>query len=179
MPTIISHPAVLLALHPVFKLPTSILVMGAICTAIPDADVIGFRLGIRYGDVLGHRGFSHSLFFALILSAAITFTFFRNSNELKRRRFQIFVFLFLCTASHGVFDALTDGGLGVAFFSPFSSTRYFFPVRPIEVSPIGIFHFLSGPVISVLTSEFLFIWLPCLVLFLTDLLLTKSYGNNP
>nr|HRC76832.1 rhodanese-like domain-containing protein [Kouleothrix sp.] len=32
---------------------------------------------------------------------------------------------------HGVLDAMTDGGLGVAFFAPFSATRYFFPFRPI------------------------------------------------
>ena len=39
------------------------------------------------------------------------------------------LYLFLSTASHGVLDALTDGGLGVAFFSPFDQTRYFFPFR--------------------------------------------------
>ena len=38
-------------------------------------------------------------------------------------------------ASHGVLDALTDGGSGVAFLAPFDDTRYFFPWRPIRVSP--------------------------------------------
>jgi membrane-bound metal-dependent hydrolase YbcI (DUF457 family) len=33
---------------------------------------------------------------------------------------------------------LTDGGLGIAVFAPFSSHRFFFPVQPIPVSPIGI-----------------------------------------
>jgi membrane-bound metal-dependent hydrolase YbcI (DUF457 family) len=41
-------------------------------------------------------------------------------------------------ASHGVLDALTDGGKGVAFFSPFDTTRHFFPVRPIPVAPITV-----------------------------------------
>jgi len=31
---------------------------------LPDADVIGFALGIHYGDLFGHRGLSHSLLFA-------------------------------------------------------------------------------------------------------------------
>ena len=39
-------------------------------------------------------------------------------------------------ASHGVLDALTDGGPGVAFLAPFDDTRYFFPWRPIRVSPL-------------------------------------------
>jgi inner membrane protein len=43
--------------------------MLAIVSAIlPDADVIGFAFGINYGDMLGHRGFSHSLLFALLWS---------------------------------------------------------------------------------------------------------------
>ncbi|WHZ29011.1 MAG: hypothetical protein OJF51_003811 [Nitrospira sp.] len=50
----------------------------------------------------------------------------------------IFVYLFLCAASHGVLDALTDGGFGVAFFSPFDTSRYFFSARPVAVSPLGI-----------------------------------------
>ena len=37
------------------------------------------------------------------------------------------------------------GGLGVAFFSPFSNARYFLPWRPIRVAPgieeSGVLHF--------------------------------------
>jgi inner membrane protein len=38
--------------------------VGAVCAALPDIDVIGFRFGIDYGALLGHRGFTHSLAFA-------------------------------------------------------------------------------------------------------------------
>jgi inner membrane protein len=71
------------------------------------------------------------------------------------------VLLFLCTASHGVFDAMTSGGLGVAFFAPFDETRYFFPWRPIRVSPIG-FGFFSRRGLAVLLSEIVWLWLPAL-----------------
>ena len=37
---------------------------------LPDADVIGFRFGISYADAFGHRGFSHSLAFALLMGCA-------------------------------------------------------------------------------------------------------------
>ncbi len=50
---------------------------------------------------------------------------------------KVWLFLFVATISHGILDALTDGGLGVAFFAPFVNTRYFFPWTPIKVSPIG------------------------------------------
>ena len=42
------------------------------------------------------------------------------------------------TASHGFFDAMTDGGLGIAFFAPFTNTRYFLPWRPIPVAPLSL-----------------------------------------
>jgi hypothetical protein len=35
--------------------------------------------------------------------------------------------LFLATAGHGLLDAMTNGGLGLAFFSPFDNHRYFLP----------------------------------------------------
>ena len=72
----------------------------------------------------------------------------------------LFVYLFLCTASHGVLDALTDGGLGVAFLSPFDTSRYFFAARPVAVSPIGINALFSEKAFHVLASEVQWIWLP-------------------
>jgi inner membrane protein len=72
-------------------------------------------------------------------------------------------YFFLITASHGVLDALTDGGLGVAFFAPFTARRYFFPWRPIEVSPIGLGLF-SERGAEVFASEFVWVWLPSLAL---------------
>jgi inner membrane protein len=64
------------------------------------------------------------------------------------------------TASHGVLDALTNGGLGVAFFAPFSNTRYFFPWTPIQVSPIGLRFFSSSSAWAVILSEIEWVWIP-------------------
>lgn len=61
--------------------------------------------------------------------------------------------LFLATASHGALDALTTGGLGVAFFKPWHLERYFFGFRPIQASSLGIKAFLSGHGLRVLASE--------------------------
>ena len=47
--------------------PKRVWMAGALCSILPDVDVIGFRFGIHYGDFWGHRGFTHSLCFAALL----------------------------------------------------------------------------------------------------------------
>ena len=81
MCSIITHPAVPLALSGFLlqeNVSPALLLAGAVCSIVPDLDVVGFRFGISYGDMLGHRGFTHSLLFAVILAALLMFTLFRN-----------------------------------------------------------------------------------------------------
>jgi inner membrane protein len=124
---------------------------------LPDADVIGFRFGVHYGDLLGHRGLTHSLLFAGLLAAVVT-RFLRHRD--LAGNLQVFFCLFAATASHGFLDAFTNGGLGVAFFAPFDHTRYFFPVRPILVSPLNLSAFGTRRGAAVLFSEMQWVWLP-------------------
>ena len=65
----------------------------------------------------------------------------------------MWLYFFLATASHGLLDAMTDGGLGVAFFSPFDNRRYFLPWTPIRVSPIGIEPFFTARGLEVLEER--------------------------
>ncbi len=133
--------------------------LGVFSSAMPDLDVIGFHYGIAYRDMLGHRGLTHSFFFAFLWTSLLLLLFYRNNKQVWR----IGLFLFLCTASHGILDAMTSGGLGIAFFAPFENTRYFFPIRPIQVSPISIEAFFSKWGWMVMKSEFLWIWIPSLL----------------
>lgn len=135
-------------------------VLGAACSILPDADVIGVPLGIPFGSVLGHRGLSHSLLFAAVLAVVVVAAFFRRAPGSRTR---LWLYFFLATASHGVLDALTDGGPGIAFLAPFDDTRYFFPWRPIVVSPLGIRPFFSAWGLRVIESELVWIWLPAIV----------------
>jgi hypothetical protein len=98
-----------------------------VCSALPDVDVLGFDLGIPYDGLFGHRGLTHSLLFALVLAVAVAVLV--HLRDPGTSLGDVCLYLFLATASHGVFDALTNGGRGIAFFAPFSSTRYFFPFR--------------------------------------------------
>ena len=166
MASAFSHAVVAVAMGRAFRneeLRWRELVLGAFCSVLPDLDVIGLPLGIQYGDLWGHRGMTHSVLFAALLAGMLVTLWYRGKPAIVMAG--LFFYFFLCTASHGVLDALTNGGLGVAFFSPFDSTRYFFSVRPVLVSPIGISEFFSEYGVRVLASEAVWIWLPTLALF--------------
>ena len=135
-----------------------LLVAGVVASVVPDLDVVAFRLGIPYAAAFGHRGFSHSLLFALIV-AVVGASLARPLLSTPKRSFW---FLFVAVASHGVLDAFTNGGLGIAFLWPFSGERFFAPFQPIEVAPLGLSRFLSLKGVAVLWSEVLWVWLPFL-----------------
>jgi len=138
----------------------------SVLSMLPDADVIGFPLGVSYDQAFGHRGASHSFFFAALvgliawLSArALQARMVEDPDALSPR--QIAWLAALVVASHPVLDMLTDGGLGCALLFPFSTARYFWPIRPIPVAPIGI-RFFSSWGWHVLTVETLY-FLPFLL----------------
>jgi inner membrane protein len=106
---------------------------------LPDADVIGFAMGVAYGDPWGHRGATHSFAFALAAGLAIALV----ASWFGRPAVRTGRFATLVLASHPVLDTFTDGGLGCALFWPFDLTRYFAPWRPIPVSPIGLDYLTS------------------------------------
>lgn len=134
--------------------------VAALCSMLPDVDVVGFRMGVPYSALWGHRGLTHSLLFAAIIALPASFL----SGKGHRLRWKPTLLLFAITASHGVLDAMTNGGLGVAFFSPVNTKRYFLPWRPIAVSPIGVHRFLSARGIHVLWTEAVWVWAPVIVL---------------
>ena len=160
MPTIFSHPAVPLALGIGLGkkfVSRRLLLAGVAASVLPDIDVVAFSFGIPYEHEFGHRGFSHSLFFAALVAllGACAHRWLYSSFG------RAFFFLFLATASHGILDAFTNGGLGIALFWPWSGERYFARYQVIQVSPIEISYFLSWWGVSVILSELRWVWLPC------------------
>lgn len=130
MPTIFTHPAVPLAIG--FGLganviPPRLMAAGVVASVIPDLDVIAFWLNIAYSSEWGHRGFTHSLAFAVVLGiiAAVI------APALRSKRFTALLFVTISAASHGLLDMLTTGGLGVALLWPYAGERMFFPWRVI------------------------------------------------
>jgi inner membrane protein len=130
------------------QIPKRVWLAGVAWSVLPDLDVIGFRFGIRYSDFWG-------------ASRIHAFVGFRRSSGGCGRDcdvpawsiwdWEIFPVRLLpsCNRQPRVLDAMTNGGLGVAFFSPFDNRRYFLPWRPIRVftnrgytvlQPAGICH---------------------------------------
>jgi inner membrane protein len=99
---------------------------------LPDADVIAFQFGIPYSAPFGHRGASHSFVAAAAVGLLV------GLAEKRSKRVRTGLLAFATVSSHGLLDALTDGGLGIALLWPLSNARYFAPVRPIPVAPIGL-----------------------------------------
>jgi inner membrane protein len=161
------------------KMPLRFWSLGIFCSILPDLDVFGFYYGIRYGDLMGHRGFTHSLLFAAITAALVMVLAFRDVPRFTKKWWLLAAYFFAVTASHGVLDAMTSGGYGIAFFSPFDKTRYFLPWRPLRVSPIGVRGFFSRWGADVLVSELLWVWLPVLAVLAAVILCRKKALRAP
>jgi inner membrane protein len=174
MPTVFSHAAcAAIAGKGFFKKPVSFRfwLLTVVCAIIPDSDVIGFSLGAARGGIFSHRGFTHSIAFAVLFgsfTAFIAHKFLKTGLSFAR----LAVFFSLATLSHPFFDMLTDGGSGVALFAPFSNERFFFPWRPIEASPIGL-RFFSGRGLAVILSELVWVWLPAAAILILSLIVRK------
>ncbi len=128
----------------------------ALLALAPDLDVVSFSLGIPYEHALGHRGASHSL--SVALAAAAVGAWWARGRGLPPGR----TFAAVAVGSHGLLDALTDGGLGAALLWPLSGRRFFAPFRPLPVAPLG-FDFLSSAGLGCALAELR--WFSPLLLF--------------
>jgi inner membrane protein len=158
--TIYTHAVVGLGLGAVFtarRMPPLYWALACCLPIIPDLDAFSFA---GYGSsILGHRGFTHSLGFALgvgLAAALVTYRYFRMPF------WALGALFFAITASHGVLDAFTRGGDGIPFFWPFSDHR-FGGWGPVLVPDIGLE--IPDPRTSrAVRGELLWVWLPTGVL---------------
>jgi inner membrane protein len=160
MPTIMTHAILPLAIAVAAgrsRISPKLALAGAALAMLPDADVVGFAIGIEYADPWGHRGATHAVAFAVMVTGVLALLWH------EARSLGAFLFLAMDMASHGLLDALTSGGLGPALLWPVSDARIFAPITPIRVSPIGADFFTARGVVT-LVSELTLVWLPCLAL---------------
>lgn len=142
------------------EMPPRFWLLAVLCSMLPDVDVYSFYFDTAYGSLWWHRGFTHSLLFAFFLSLAAVWLGFKEDDPFRPPRWKLWLFFFLLACSHGVLDALTGRAYGVAFFSPFDTTRYSFPWAPIKISPIGLKSFFSPWGKEVILSEIRWVWIP-------------------
>lgn len=153
-----------------------ILLLGVALAVLPDIDSVGYWLGVPTRSWLGHRGLTHSIAFAVGIGLCGALAAARSWVPADTRP-RLALYLVLAVLSHGTLDAFTNGGPGIAFFSPFSNARYFFPFRPLVVSPIGVEGVLGERGLRILASEARWILLPSAVLAGAALLLRPRWSK--
>ncbi len=162
MPTFVGHSLVALSvcaplqrtpLGKAMSLPGWVTLL-VIVSLLPDLDVLMLRW-LPYSHPLSHRGLGHSLFFALVASLCITISCYLAGIVRGKllTLFLIFLVVAVVMGSHGILDALTDGGLGIGLLIPWDLTRYFFPVRPIPVALLSPSTMFSPYMLHVYTVE--------------------------
>ena len=158
-----------LAFFPKQVRPATLLLAG-FCSFAPDLDVLSFRFGIPYASQWGHRGWTHSLVFALALGSLMGWLLhvLSKKSDASTSFKAMTGWLIFSTASHPLLDMMTNGGRGVALWWPFSTARIFFPFHPIQVSPLSVGDFFSHWGWVVLTSEVIWVGIPCFVLILVS-----------
>ena len=179
MASAFAHAAAGAALWPLLRTtraPRHTWAIGAVLATLPDLDVIGFRVGVLYRAPLGHRGLTHSLIVALIVGTTLAWVIARQWRSL-RDQLLLSAYLILALATHGLLDAMTSGGMGVALLAPIDDTRYFFPWRPIAVSPIGLRPFFTRHGVAILANEALWVGVPSLAVASLGKWWRSSFGT--
>ncbi len=133
--------------------PWRLALVGMLCGVLPDADFISVWLHWdAYSGPYGHRGFTHSLGFALLLGLVGALFAARGA------RWSTAVYVSLCTASHPLLDGLFDRGICNAWLWPLDAMRQCLPWRPIPMRGVGLFGWARW------WHELVWIGLPCLLL---------------
>ena len=163
MPSLPGHAVAGLAITHTFRraqLPRRTWVLAPLLAVAPDLDwFVGF-LDFHKNHILNHRGVAHSLFGALLLAAAALLVAYRRNQ----RGGQLWLCLTLAALSHGLMDACTAGGVGVALFMPFSDSRWACVWQPIQVAPLPVGREDGYRFLASLWTEAFWIGLPALVL---------------
>lgn len=113
---------------------TKTLLAFAALSALPDLDVFVVAMGVPDAGAGGHRGASHSLFLAGVIGILTALYARRHAWPAVRTA----VAATLAVASHGLLDAIGEGGRGIPLFWPFSAARYMSPWRVLPDAPRGL-----------------------------------------
>lgn len=166
MPTIITHallPVIAATALPRLRLSKRLIAAAVVAAVLPDIDVVGrFLFDYSGTHPLGHRGFTHSIVFAVLVGLIAML----GCSALRAPPSLAFTALLLSTLSHPLTDMLTDGGRGVMLLWPASLEKMRWPLRPVEISPLGLRGFEDGRIWDVFASELLWVILPASALAL-------------
>jgi inner membrane protein len=98
------------------------LILGAMAQSFPDLDIIGSLFLSPGKDLLAHRGFSHSLLFALLAGLLFSFVCLRWYRARQISFLKLFIFFFLQLSIHDLLDTCNSYGTGL--LEPFTHQRF-------------------------------------------------------
>jgi len=129
--------------------------------------------------------FFHSLFFALIFSVIAMLPFYFGYGEISftsQYGYPLVILFWISVISHPILDIFTNGGHGVALFSPFWTRRFIANWGPIKVSPMGIHDFCCTSYgQEIMESEQIWIWGPgsaCVIIASIIKLIINHINND-
>lgn len=148
------------------KLDRPLLAIGAALAMAPDLDVLWYR-SFAAGHWLSHRGVTHSLAVALVVSALAAVLYERLAQRRDRPALdpQPFIYFFACMFSHAALDMITVGARGVALLAPFEDSRWLAPLRFISAAWFSPRYTFADRNLAILVTELRWIWLPAIALF--------------
>lgn len=160
------------------KIGNKALLWGGLLSVVPDLDMLVYPFIEPTRAALFHRGFSHSIFFFLLIAPFLAMGIQKLQKQVPYTRAQWTRFVFLILLAHSVLDVFTSYGTGI--LEPFSDKRF-------ALSSIAIIDvFFSVPLIVLVVLAFLakewrfktmYTWLAVFisVLYLSFTFLNKLY----
>ncbi|MCB1137596.1 MAG: metal-dependent hydrolase [Leptospiraceae bacterium] len=125
-------------------------VWGAVLGTLPDLDVLSSPFVDDYTQLSLHRGFSHSVLFAVLGGAGIAYGLKKLHSRYPVPFRKWFLFSFLALITHSLLDAFTV--YGTQLLNPFSD----YPVAwnsVFIIDPLYTIPLLSGLIISLILSR--------------------------
>jgi inner membrane protein len=143
-----------------------------VASIIPDIDLF---FG-SHSRLFGHRGFTHSFFFAFLIATLFSAMLLREVKNFFHTIILFFIF-FVATSSHLFLDAMTEAQQGVCFFCPFSEDRTFFAFKPFSTFTGGFsVRSKNSLLMQYLFPEILIVWLPSISFFSIMIYLENKFS---
>lgn len=164
MASLFAHAALPLVAKTAFRAPAGydrrVALAAAVCSCLPDADVLAFALETPESSPWAHRGIAHSLFAAAAAALAVGLIGFRALGPGTPAFRRVVLFLFAAGASHGLLDAATASETGVALAWPFYEGRVFFPWKLLPSTQVGVEEYLGFWGVLTIANEVLYAIVP-------------------
>jgi inner membrane protein len=117
------------------------MLVGALAQSVPDSDFIAYLWLDKTENLLGHRGFTHSLLFAVIITACMTWFFKWYFRRRKVLRKELILLFGINIFTHLFLDSFNAYGIGL--FEPFYHTRISFHVLYVADPFFSVWSFLA------------------------------------